>query len=219
MTTKILFILSAILLTLNAKGQTNASQITVQNKDFIKPYIGATTFNIVGAASDFKAKSGLVVGASYELATPIRNFSVDAGLEYLQSGAQREYVWADSGEQAIKQELNMTYLAIPVKARYQIFSQGVDSLKYKVIGGLTVAQLLSAKSKTNIFGQQDEKDMTSAFHSIDVLASAGVGAEYEMLGWVASLDIEYTRGLLEIAKDTAGHQEGAVVKAGFAMPL
>jgi len=207
------------LLSLSANAETITSQMNVQKKDFIKPYIGAGAFTVTGMASDFKAKSGIVLGASYEMATSVENLSVDTGLEYFQAGAQREYIWTASGEQAIKQELNMNYLAIPVKARYLVFSQNVESLKYKVIGGLTIAQLLSAKSKTNVFGQTDQQDVASDFHSTDLLASAGVGVEYEMLGWVSSLDFEYTQGLLEVSKQTGGHNEGYLLKAGLAVPL
>jgi hypothetical protein len=193
--------------------------VNVQKKDFIKPYIGAGAFTVTGMASDFKAKSGIVLGASYEMTTSVENLSVDTGLEYLEAGAQREYVWAASGEQAIKQELHMNYLAIPVKARYLVLSQNVESLKYKVIGGLTIAQLLSAKSKTNILGQSDQQDVASDFHSTDLFASAGVGVEYEMMGWVSSLDFEYIQGLLEVSKQAGGHNEGYLLKAGLAVPL
>ncbi|MNL47062.1 hypothetical protein D3C87_1698290 [compost metagenome] len=84
---------------------------------------------------------------------------------------------------------------------------------------MTVAQLLSAKSKTEVFGESDETDMTSDFNRTDLLATVGVGAEYAMLGCKSSLDIEYTRGMVDVTKEAGGKNEGFVVKAGFAMPL
>lgn len=219
MKTNVLLMLTVMVMALNANSQEQTSRMSVPKGDVIKPYIGVGSFNISGIASDFSAKSGVVAGAVYEWNAPVANLSVETGLEYMQAGAQREYVWADSGAQAIKQDLDMNYLTIPVKARYQFLSQENEALKYKAIGGLTVAQLLSAKSKTNIFGQKEEKDITSDFHSTDLLASLGVGAEYEVLGCTGSIDLEYTHGLLEVSKDSGGHNEGLIVKAGFAMPL
>lgn len=219
MNKKALLTLPLMMFAFTANAQTETSKMALPKRNAIKPYIGVGSFNITGAASDFSAKSGIVAGATYEFVTGIENLSMETGLEYLQAGTQREYVFVSNGQSAIKQELDMNYVTIPVKARYQVFDQGVEGLKYKALGGLTVAQLISAKSKTEVFGVKDDADVTSDFNTTDILASVGVGAEYDIVGGTTSLDVEYTRGMLEVAKDGGGNNEGVVVKLGFAMPL
>lgn len=219
MKTKIVITFSLILLAMSAKSETATSRMNATKTNYIKPYVGVGSFHINGLADDFTAKSGIVAGATYEFNTPVTNLAVEAGLDYMQAGAQREYVWVDSGEQAIKQELNLDYVAIPVRARYQIYSQEVQSLKYQAIGGLTVASLLSAKSKTNVFGQSDEKDVISGFNTTDLQASIGVGVEYEIQDCKGNFDMEYTRGMLDVTKNSGGRNEGIILKAGFAMAL
>jgi|GEM_PF-4218725 hypothetical protein len=219
MNAKFLITASFLAFAMTANAETQKSAMKMADKSFIKPYLGVGSFHIAGAADDFSAKGGIVAGATYEMPTSVENLSVDTGLEYLQAGAQREYVWVNSGNTAIKQEVNMDYIAIPLKARYQFLSQEAKAVSYKAIGGITVAQLISAKSKTEVFGQSDESDLMGDFNHTDILASVGVGAEYDMLGCKTSLDIEYTRGMLAVSKEAGGNNEGFIVKAGFAMPL
>ncbi|WP_413587089.1 outer membrane beta-barrel protein [Bdellovibrio sp. HCB274] len=223
MNKKLLIAMSVFAFSLAAKAASQTSTATESaqgsNQNFLKPYVGVSSFNIDGIADDFSSKGGFVVGAAYLMPTPGQNLAVEAGLEFLQAGAQREYVWVSSGGTAIKQELNLTYLAIPVKARYQIFQQPYSTVNYSAIGGVTVAHMLSAKSKTETFGVSDETDMTSDFNTTDVMASIGFGAETEMFAGKANLDIEYTRGFLDVTKDGGGHNSGFVVKAGYSLQL
>ena len=198
----------------------NTSALKMEHSTHIKPYIGLGAFNITGTSQDFSSRGGVAAGAVGQWSTSIPGLQIESGLEYIQAGAEREYIYVANGTTAIKEEYELHYIAIPIKGTYQIMPANTENpVSYKVLGGVTVAQLLSAKGKTNLFGVKDEFSVTSELNSTDVLASIGAGADYDVLGGKVNLEAEYVRGLMEVMKEGGGHNEGFILRAGYSMPL
>lgn len=192
---------------------------TEMKKDsYLTPYLGVGIFNIKDIGGDYSARTGVLVGAVGELPTGIENLSWTIGFEYFQAGAQREYVYISSGSTAIKEEIDLYYLALPCKVNYA-FSSGQNNVQYKVLGGVTVARLISAKGKSNYFGVEDSTDITSNFNQTDIIGSLGVGTDINAFGGKMVFEAEYMHGLMDVVKDGGGRNEGLIARAGFAITL
>jgi len=125
-----------------------------------------------------------------------QNLSLQTGLGYANKGSKSSYN-SEDGEGSYSQEdkLNLSYLEVPVIARYQFNNTG-----FSAYGGLQPALLLGAKQKSEATGSASQDiDVKDSYKSLDTSAVFGVGYEFNN---GLMLNLGYDLGLMNISEST-----------------
>lgn len=145
-----------------------------------------------------ESKLGFQLGANALF--PInQNLRLETGLGYASKGSKTSYEGegGEFGEETFSQEdkLNLSYLEVPILARYQFNNTG-----FSTYGGLQPALLLGAKQKSEATSSpSQETDVKDRFKSFDASAVFGVGYEFKN---GLMLNAGYDLGLLNIAESS-----------------
>lgn len=147
------------------------------------------------AGDNNESKFGFQLGANALM--PInQNLRLETGLGYASKGSKSSYSSQD-GEESFSQEdkLNLSYLEVPILARYKFNNTG-----FSAYGGLQPGFLLSAKQKIEYTGSPtQDSDVKDRFKSFDTAAVFGVGYEFNN---GLMLNAGYDLGLVNIAEST-----------------
>lgn len=148
--------------------------------------------------SDGNNESILGINLGANIITPINpNITLETGLGYTSKGSKSSYSDDYDGEEFYSQEdrLNLSYLEMPILARYQFNNTG-----FSAYGGIQPALLLGAKQKTEATGApSQDMDVNDNFKSFDTSAIFGVGYEFKN---GIMINAGYDLGLLNIAEKT-----------------
>lgn len=150
------------------------------------------------ANNDNESKLGLQLGANAFM--PINeNLRLETGIGYANKGSKSSYEGegGEFGEELYSQEdkINLSYLEVPVVARYQFNNTG-----FSAYGGLQPALLLGAKQKSQATGSESQNmDVKDRFKGFDASAVFGVGYEFKN-GLL--LNAGYDLGLMNIAESS-----------------
>ena len=122
------------------------------------------------------------------------NYGIQAQIEYIQKGYYHKVC------NEISDELNASYLEIPLMLDYSIFIPGIKDVRLHANVGFYTAWWLSGKYKTKGFDAQQEtfdfkKNKASRF---DLGPSGGSKIEYILKNGTVSLDFRYELGLIDL---------------------
>lgn len=176
----------------------------------VSPLIGSTNMSIKG--SDISGSTaGAQLGVLANMTAENPDLQYETGLLYTQAGAKNDALIAST-------EYQLEYLAIPVGVQYRL--SGEERSYWYARGGLTLAALMSAKSKSTFLGISSETDIKDQVNSFDILPYIGIGSmwaigESHRLG----LDLNYTRGLMKVFKDTSSNSEGLAINLTYGFPF
>ena len=173
----------------------------------VAPVLGLSSFSIQGADIS-GSRSGSLLGVQVDFPV-MPNLLAETGLEYFQAGAKNDSIFAST-------EYELNYLAVPVGAKYFF----ADSQTWYARGGLTLAYLMNAKSKTQVFGVEQSSDSKDQMNSFDILPYVGVGYAWQFTqGQTLNVDLNYTRGLLNVLKSGSSHSQGFLLNVSYAFAL
>jgi len=211
--------LSAI--SLAADKNATKEQETLGGRIKIIPTLGYTNFKLSGMRSEgsdtnslsFKSKGGNSIGVLSQI--PIdEKLDFETGLEYFESGGSYTL---DSGFFSLTlAELKLSYLAIPLRAKYMFNSPNTEGFRYYGKGGITATYLTQAKYETFLGTSQDVK---SDMNSVDVLLNGGVGLDWQAAGGRANFDFNYNYGTQKVSKSAGGKAEGFMLQLGYAIEI
>lgn len=128
---------------------------------------------------DNSSRLGVQVGARAFL--PINpNFALESGLGFATKGSKSGFDYGGDGGEfggegfSSETSTNLSYLELPVLARYQFNNSG-----FNAFGGVQPALLLSAKQKFEETGQESQsQDVKDNFNNLDMAAVLGVGYQF-----------------------------------------
>ena len=154
---------------------------------------GLNIANLSGDIEDNSSKVGFHVGGFVEIKVSDK-FSVQPELLFSTQGTKVE----ESGNNfSSKSTLNLSYLNIPVMAKYYV-AEGFSLEAGPQIGFLTAAKadFTTTQSGITVSGDEDVKD---SFESIDFGVNFGAGYDFTKN---LSAGLRYNLGLANIAKDS-----------------
>lgn len=172
----------------------------------ISPVLGATSMSLKG--SDISgSRGGLQAGAIVNFESSIADLHYETGLLYSQAGAKDDALLA-----SVEYELN--YLAVPLGVQYRL--SGEDRSFWAARGGLTLAALMSAKAKSQVFGSGSETDIKDQTNTFDMLPYIGIVKSWSIgESQRLALDFTYTRGLMKVFKDQSSNTEGWTINLAY----
>lgn len=216
-------ILALVLLATLPQWSQAAESVSATQSDRLKivPSLGYSYFNITGATADFKSKSGNSAAVLVQM--PMNpNVELEAGLEYLETGAKLTYDLGDLGGLGTLSidtaKLDMKQIAIPLRAKY-VFNPASDGTRYFGKAGLTPTYLVSAKMDDALTGQSE--NVKSTMNDLGLLTQVGLGADWglEAITGRISFDFTYSYGLTKVFKDEDGRSTGFQLQLGYAFLL
>ncbi|MGZ3745534.1 MAG: outer membrane beta-barrel protein [Pseudobdellovibrionaceae bacterium] len=176
----------------------------------IVPVVGANSFNFHGSGMD--SRSGIHAGADVLIPTSIQGLSFETGLNYLETGAKTEMFFAST-------EISLGYLAIPLLANWQ-FYKASSGTEWFLKGGTYLTQLMSAKQKTQVFGNSQETDFKDQMSNNDLMFTAGIGGRWTVFSnLLVAVDFDYAKGMMNTAKNVDGKSEGWILDTSVIIPL
>ena len=146
------------------------------------------------SSSENKSDLYLSYSAGFGVGMPIaNNLTVESGLLLTGRGNKTS---SGSGNTAFKSTLKLTYVDVPILARYQFGDGG-----FSLFGGFQPGLLVNAKNKTEINGNKDDQNVKDDYKSLNVAGRIGVGYEVnDKLG----INIGYEHGLTKISNTDFG---------------
>ena len=176
----------------------------------VSPLLGATSMSLKG--SDISgSRGGLQAGALVAIDSGIADLQYETGLFYSQAGAKDDAILA-----SVEYELN--YIAAPVGVVYRL--SGDERSYWAARGGLTLAALMSAKAKSQVFGDANETDIKDQTNGFDTLPYVGIAKSWAMsTDQRLVLDFNYTRGLMQVLKNQSSNTEGWNVNLAYGFQM
>jgi hypothetical protein len=198
-----------------AELQLNVSQSSAAT---LIPIFGLTYFGYAGeGAGDTKTDKKISGGFLFDLGRS--DLILETGLMVLSAGA-KTVQRSTSAADIYDVEINTTYLAAPILAKF--YGTGV-SQNFYIKGGAMPALLLAANARgvSQIDRKTLSRDVSDSVTSYDLVAVAGVGAEF-VISPKSSLvlDATYNRGLINAAsRGSSAYNQGVSLFAGFTVGL
>jgi hypothetical protein len=184
--------------TVKANVSDEAPPLRLSDLDMhLNPQFGVSSFEYSGNAGGGHQK--FTGGATVEFGGAARKF--ETGVLLMQTGAD-----ATLKDGSVEQ-VNMTYLTLPMMAKVRIFQMASQSW-YAKFGALTALQV----------GSSDR----SVTNGADVLAAAGLGGRFTFTKKADFIvEATYNRGLLESihTPTTTSYNQGFVVMAGLSFSI
>jgi hypothetical protein len=166
-------------------------------------------------------RTGLVAGGVLDI--PISKlFSIEPGLAFSMRGAHSEATFTEydyySGQNITyhyEAWLKFNYIAIPVHAILKYPT--VSKAKPYVLAGINTAILLSARDKEEATGEPStDEDVKSHINPLDFGIDIGAGMEFDLNGVIPFVELGYTLGIANIAKNDTG-EDFSITNKGFAI--
>ncbi len=213
-------IISMIILSANAFGQTKGTEIRKDNevKKTAKTYLDlmvnvvSTNLNYGGSNSDLsdykKSNNGLQAGASFQ-AGITHSFSLVSELYFMRKGGKLK---ADNPLTNSEATLHLNTLELPVLARFHFG-------KFYVNAGPSIAYTLSGDWK--IDGKVTKlsfNNSTEGYKRFDAGIQAGGGFEFPFKQRRVALDIRYNYGLTNISYNKEMYNRAVMISVHFSKP-
>ncbi len=140
---------------------------------------------------------------------------VEAGTVLSTKGSKSSYEEEGYGPDypgyKLEDKTNMTYLDVPLGARYEVGLSG-----FSVYAGVQPSLLLSAKRERTGNNTDDSRDVRDDFKALDFAGSVGVGYQFQKgLLEGATLDLGYDHGFANIRADNDDYSEGETYTRTF----
>lgn len=203
----------ALILTIASDSLAFAAESVMQQPSHaIIPSFGVTSFNLSG--SGYSAKSGMSVGGSYAIKSSLKNVTWEVGAMYLQAGAKKDYFF-------FTDEITMSYIAVPLMARWDAIHYG-ENKSFYLKGGIVPTQLMSADQETHDYwnGTSQKGNIKDQVAKNDVHMSVGIGGTYQLLdSYTILTELNYMKGTQEVVKGTGYKSEGLLAQVSVSIPL
>jgi len=161
---------------------------------------GANLANFTGDVDDLDSKVGFHVGGFAEIKLTDK-FAVQPEILFSTQGAKYK-------ESGYEEKTNLSYLNIPVMAKYYVAE------KFSLEAGPQIGFLLSAKSKFDGGGESGDVDIKDGLKSIDFGVNFGAGYDFtENL----SVGLRYNLGLSNISDSEEG--DGKIKNSVFSLSV
>ena len=179
----------------------SAAAVSAQEILSFGPVIGVN-FSKISDVNNSEFNTGFAGGAQLVYSN-VNNWGLGGALLYSQEGVAVKV----NGQEG---STNLDYLRIPLKAYWFLGKYG-DTFRPKLFVGPSIGILLKAESKY----AKSEVDVKSSFNSLDLGLTAGAGFNARITeGTWFNFDVNYTYGLLDVAKNANGGNRNLGVAAG-----
>jgi Outer membrane protein beta-barrel domain len=180
----------------------SAAALHAQQTLSFGPVLGAN-FSKISDVDNAEFNTGLAAGGQLVYSNE-NNWGLGGALLY-----SREGVDISAGQ--FEGETNLTYLRVPLKG-YLFFRENEDRFRPKVFIGPSIGILLNAETKVG----GNEIEVKDAYNSFDLGLTAGAGfnARLSESGTWLNLDLGYTHGLVDVAKNGKGSNRGISAMMG-----
>jgi hypothetical protein len=186
-----------------------------KNKMSLIPEIGNTSFHVIGMDSSYL--SGNSLGANLRFSSDESKLSWSAGIRYFQAGLKKVARLGIFEMDLAQVELD--YLAFPLKAEYALNNPTASSISYYIDGGVTPAYLLSAREKALIGSDTSEHGIRADLNGLDVLLGLSFGGRYFSDIGIIGAALEYQHGLIDLDSNFSSKNEGFVAKIGYSINI
>lgn len=169
--------------------------------------LGANFSNIDGNTNDLKIRTGLLIGAAYDLEVP--GLPIDLGAELLYSMQGGKF---DSQLEGFRTTLDLQYVQLPLLLRFDILPLPVVDVYLG--GGAYLAYLVNASvTQTNTdTGEKIELENDNAFEPLiyGFVALAGASLNMEALPFGVRAEMRYWRDLVDASETELSEQRNSV---------
>lgn len=174
------------------------------------PNIGVNSFRLVNSDMDLSNRGGVSAGVLTDFSTPVAGLLFETGLDYFEAGGKSSNLFSSV-------EIELSYLAIPLKAKYEFYENG--SYKYYGKAGVIAAAMMSSKAKADFFGATAETDLKDQTNNFDLLAAVTLGGDMEVGSGRVGLELEYDKGTQKTFKNQNDKLEGYTLRLGYVISI
>jgi hypothetical protein len=184
----------------------NSASFGGDTEEFAQALAGSAS----GLEVDTGRRSGFLVGG-FAVVDFGGSFSLQPGLRYIQRGYGVDLTVSVSGQESTTEgSLNLSYLDIPILARFEFSSGGVAP---HVFAGPNIGFNLNAESEFD----DETEDISDSVSGTDFGLEFGAGVDFGLSAGTLTADVRYGLGLTDVPDegDLSLSNRALMITAGF----